>query len=336
MFKTPYCALPAVVAAFLSMSPRTGTAQTSQPLKHAGGPTTGAITAADAMTRVYIVADDSMMGRRSGTAGGLKGTAYIEREVRRLGLVPAGDNGTFFQAVPLYTRSFDTSSLLAAGTTPVTGGKDYYPLHPGGAARPVDGAQIIFAGNSADPTNLIPAAQAVGKVVLVAGPPAGVSARYPGAAAFMVVVAEPVLPQLRRAVMSEATLMKSDADTVSKPLTIALPAASVAMFLGVPVANAGPAPSAALSGVRSGSKPSTPPRETLWRCCREVTPGFEVSTSRSALTTTTSEHAQRDRSITIRYALSTRWPRGSTSREPGSCLVFRGVVSRRQSGRRSW
>ena len=230
----------AVIAACLSISPRNGDAQTSQPLKHAGGPTAGAITAADAMTRVYIFADDSMMGRRSGTAGGLKGTAYIEREVRRLGLVPAGDNGTFFQAVPLYTRSFDTSSLLAAGTTPVTGGKDYYPLHPGGATRPVDGAQIIFAGNSADPTNLIPAAQAVGKVVLVAGPPAGVSARYPGAAAFMVVVAEPVLPQLRRAVMSEATLMKSDADTVSNPLTIALPAASVAMFLGVPVANARP------------------------------------------------------------------------------------------------
>ncbi|MBA3404797.1 MAG: M28 family peptidase [Gemmatimonadaceae bacterium] len=240
MLKTTNFASLAVIAACLSISPRNLDAQTSQPLKHAGGPTAGAITAADAMTRVYIFADDSMMGRRSGTAGGLKGTAYIEREVRRLGLVPAGDNGTFFQAVPLYTRSFDTSSLLAAGTTPVTGGKDYYPLHPGGAARPVDGAQIIFAGNSADPTNLIPAAQAVGKVVLVAGPPAGVSARYPGAAAFMVVVAEPVLPQLRRAVMSEATLMKSDADTVSKPLTIALPAASVAMFLGVSVANARP------------------------------------------------------------------------------------------------
>src|SRR5215218_3262553 len=63
--------------------------------------TSPALTAADLRTRLYIFADDSMLGRESGTIGNVKGTDYIERELRRLGLEPAGDNGTFFQTIPL-------------------------------------------------------------------------------------------------------------------------------------------------------------------------------------------------------------------------------------------
>src|SRR6266568_1511386 len=94
------------ITAILLASP-TVNAQTTLPLKHSPKPTIQAITADDAMTRLYIFADDSMMGRRAGEPGGLKGTAYIEREVRRLGLTPAGDSGTFFQWVPLITRAVD-------------------------------------------------------------------------------------------------------------------------------------------------------------------------------------------------------------------------------------
>src|SRR5215208_234176 len=70
------------------------------PLKLAPRPTSAAITPADLMTRLYIFADDSMMGRQVGTEYNLKGTAYIEREVRRLGLQPAGTEG-YFQNIPL-------------------------------------------------------------------------------------------------------------------------------------------------------------------------------------------------------------------------------------------
>jgi len=72
------------------------------PLKHTGKPTTAAITPADLMTRLYIYADDSLMGRQVGTEYNLRATAYIEREVRRLGLVPAGEGGGYFQNIPLY------------------------------------------------------------------------------------------------------------------------------------------------------------------------------------------------------------------------------------------
>src|SRR5438132_10411527 len=58
-------------------------------------PTVPAITTNDLRTRLYPLADDSMMGRRIGEIGNYKGTAYIASEFQRLGLRPAGDGGTY-------------------------------------------------------------------------------------------------------------------------------------------------------------------------------------------------------------------------------------------------
>ena len=66
-------------------------------LKWAPRPTVPEITANDLRTRLYQLADDSMMGRRIGELGNFKGTAYIAGEFKRLGLKPGGDNGTYFQ-----------------------------------------------------------------------------------------------------------------------------------------------------------------------------------------------------------------------------------------------
>src|SRR5271165_1169759 len=85
---------------------------TSLPLKHAAQPTQPAITAADLETRLYLYADDSMAGRRAGTEGDLKATAYIASEFKRFGLQPAGDSGTYFQNVPLVTYAYDTTTPL--------------------------------------------------------------------------------------------------------------------------------------------------------------------------------------------------------------------------------
>src|SRR5687767_13349412 len=85
-----------------------------------------AITPDDLRERLEIFAHDSMEGRRSGSAGDARATAYLAAQVRALGLEPAGDAGTFLQSVPLIARAITTSSLSLGGT-PLTAWIDYLP-----------------------------------------------------------------------------------------------------------------------------------------------------------------------------------------------------------------
>ena len=98
------------------------------PLKHAPQPTTAAITPADLMTRLYIFSDDSMQGREAGTAGNVRGTDYIAGQIKQMGLKPAGDDGTYFQTIPLETRSVDSSSSISAGDTKLVANTDFVVL----------------------------------------------------------------------------------------------------------------------------------------------------------------------------------------------------------------
>ena len=78
----------------------------TRPRTHTPTPTTAAITPSDLRTRLYIFADDSMQGRLLATPGNVKGVEYIASEVKRMGLVPMGDNGTYFQLVNVVDRAF--------------------------------------------------------------------------------------------------------------------------------------------------------------------------------------------------------------------------------------
>jgi len=98
---------------------------------HSPTPTTGAITAADLKTRLYIFADDSMQGRLLATAGNVKGAEYIASEVKRMGLLPMGDNGTYFQSVNVVDRKFDPKSKLVVGSTEFTPWSDFAVRDPG-------------------------------------------------------------------------------------------------------------------------------------------------------------------------------------------------------------
>lgn len=71
------------------------------PRTHIPTPTVPNITEQDLMTRVYIFADDSMLGRAAGTIGHYRATEYLASEVERMGLQPGGDSGTYFQTYPM-------------------------------------------------------------------------------------------------------------------------------------------------------------------------------------------------------------------------------------------
>ena len=85
-------------------------------------PTVPAITANDLRTRLYQFADDSMHGPPNRRARATtKAPPTSRAEFKRLGLKPAGDNGTFFQDMPYGPIGFDSAaSRLIAGGTPLT------------------------------------------------------------------------------------------------------------------------------------------------------------------------------------------------------------------------
>jgi hypothetical protein len=137
------------------------------PLKYAGPPTHPQIAAADMMTRLYILADDSMMGRSAATPYNAKGAAYIEREIRRMGLKPAGENGTYFQ-FPLEQREIDPAATsLTVGGKALTIWKDFAPRDQGAGARAFDGAPVVYAGSLGDPPHLLPPSAVAGKIALI-------------------------------------------------------------------------------------------------------------------------------------------------------------------------
>jgi len=75
------------------------------------------ITAADVRQRIFAVADDSMGGRGTPSAGLDRMTRYAADEFRRLGLVPGGDSGSYVQRYPLTVHRLvpESSAVWASG-----------------------------------------------------------------------------------------------------------------------------------------------------------------------------------------------------------------------------
>lgn len=207
------------------------------PLKHAPRPTTAAITADDLMSRVYVFADDSMQGREAGTAGHVRATEYIVRELTRLGLRPAGEGGTFYQNVPLVRSRLDLpAAVLRSSTRAFQGGADFQPVpgvfgldFPLGANAP--SAPIVFGGRLGSP-DAIKGADVAGKIVVLQAPtgPNGQPAfqiwadpfdaqlqSYRGAAGVLVASLDITPPQLSRLLSEETMQIKRDPPASDKP-----------------------------------------------------------------------------------------------------------------------
>jgi peptidase M28-like protein len=170
---------------------------------HVPKKTKAEITAEDLMTRLYIFADDSMQGRDAGTAGNLRGTDYIAREVARMGLVPMGDNGTYFQILPFKTRTVDTSSALTAAGTPLS----YGPEWAGRANQSFhqENLSVVYGGLLGDTTVSLGPDQVTGKLVVMQLPPGGgnrtlrvAARRFPTAAAVGIVGPDQLVGLIRR------------------------------------------------------------------------------------------------------------------------------------------
>lgn len=139
-------------------------------------PTEAAITPNDLRTRLYQISDDSMEGRKIGSRGDYKATAYIADAFRRAGLKPAGENGTYFQDLPYGGYALqDSSPQLVIGKDAQPVGAHWLPLSPSaasgtGGVADLHNVPVVFAGHFGDTVKLAPA-RFRGKVAVFIGGP---------------------------------------------------------------------------------------------------------------------------------------------------------------------
>lgn len=234
---------PVAQAPTVPAPPTTASAAGALPLKRAPQPTRPAIDPNDLMTRMYVFADDSMQGREFSTRGNVMGTDYIAAELGRMGLEPAGENGTFFQVLPVSRRRLDPASALKVGGATLAAWTDFAPFDQGPGVRNVNGAQVVYGGVWGDTARLIGAAESRGKVVVLAlspgpgGVPAWTAprqqlqARFPGAAGIALATLDR-MPSNVRAFLREPGTRVGAPDSVARPAHFWVTPAAAARMLG--------------------------------------------------------------------------------------------------------
>jgi hypothetical protein len=222
-------------------------------LKNRPEPTDSAITEKDLKTRMYVFADDSMMGRQAGREGNTKATAYIARELGRLGVTPAGDNGTYFQNMPWMARHYAATSTLTVGSRTLRWLTDWAAVPGATPAKGFDGVRAIYGGAAGDTSKQITAQQAQGKFVIlttgtpVAGGAAAQAARLGGAAAVAVVDLQTLSANSRALYVNPpAALVDPAVPAVAPSASIRLTQEAAAAILG-----------ASVDGMRAGTAGGT-------------------------------------------------------------------------------
>ena len=106
----------------------------------------GTITADDYFQRLSVIAHDSMMGRDTPSPG-LDATAdWIAAEFERMGIAPAGEDGTYFQryAIKSVRADFDNSSADLDGTELSFGSDMSFPA--GAVEGDLEGEVLVVSG----------------------------------------------------------------------------------------------------------------------------------------------------------------------------------------------
>lgn len=195
----------------------------SLPVKMDAKPTTAAITPADLMSRLYVFADDSMMGRQAGTIYHDKATNYIAKELARIGLKPGGENGTYFQQIPMIRRVIAQSTTVTVDGREFAIWKDFLPRDNGPTARSMKDSPVVYGGVFGDTSSMIKPDQASGKVVVFSVPSGwqanrpALTQRYIGATAIAVATLDS-MPEGVRTSLAEPTISMKGAEPQLPPV----------------------------------------------------------------------------------------------------------------------
>jgi hypothetical protein len=132
-------------------------------------------------------------------------TEYIASEMTRMGLEPGGDDGTFFQVIPMVARQADPGSVLIAGSDTLKVFTEFAPIRPTSTARvgtriDMTGAPAIYGGTAGDTSFFLDQKLVAGKLIVFdaakgsdgrrmatyTGPAGTEALKYPGAAGFAI------------------------------------------------------------------------------------------------------------------------------------------------------
>lgn len=151
-----------------------GACATAAPMGGARGSGGDAITAEDLRRDLFFLSSDSMRGRLGATEDELRASVWLAEQARRIGMEPAGDDGTYFQFFPLRRFRLSAESTISIGGRPLRLWEDVVVMAPVDAR--VDAPVMAADGE-------LPAGGAAGHVVVAAmrrppnPPPAEISLR---------------------------------------------------------------------------------------------------------------------------------------------------------------
>ena len=203
---------------------------------------------------VMAFAHDSMGGREAGSEGARKAARFLAAELADMGLRPAGDDGTWFQSVPLVARSASPSSSVKIGDAALLPGTDFLAARP--ALRPHEprALEVIVAGRiGQSQSTWANAEQLRGRAALFLPPAAAtlqmrrILPSVPGprsvvahAAAIIYVLPDPIDEAQRQAARASIIEMSlaSQPRAASAPPTIFISPAAAERMLGTPESEA--------------------------------------------------------------------------------------------------
>ncbi len=144
---------------------------TSVPVTVSVPVTQPAISQSDLRDRLSIFSDDSMLGRSALNAGHGRAVRYLARELTRMGLIPGGEGGTYFQTFTIGARRLSPGSVVVVGDSVLRPVTDFKVFPYGrGELRRLEATQVVFGGIVGDTSTQISLPQATNRLVLLGVP----------------------------------------------------------------------------------------------------------------------------------------------------------------------
>jgi hypothetical protein len=145
-------------------------------------PLIAVIRESDLKKDLYEMAGDHFRGREAGTLDELKVSVWWAAKLQKLGLEPAGDDGTFFQFFTLKRNRVSNRSVIRINNQPLELWRDVLVAQ---TAPATVSAPILFLSNPTD--TALAQADVAGKAVVILASPTGINLdvslperRYPG------------------------------------------------------------------------------------------------------------------------------------------------------------